>query len=121
VTKELLDSRAGTSETAVEETTGFVAEGDYSLRLYIAGQTPKSLAAIANLKQLCETYLAGRYSIEVIDLLVTPTLAAGDQIVALPTLVRRLPPPLKRVIGDLANTERVLVGLDIRPKDIKSS
>jgi len=82
----------------------------------VAGQTPKSLAAIANLKKLCETHLADRYTIEVIDLLVTPQLAAGDQIVALPTLVRRLPEPLKRVIGDLSNTERVLVGLDIRSK-----
>ncbi|MBB6189339.1 circadian clock KaiB family protein [Rhodanobacter sp. MP7CTX1] len=92
-----------------------VADG-FDLRLYVAGQTPKSLAAISNLKKLCETHLAGRYTIEVIDLLVTPQLAAGDQIVALPTLVRRLPEPLKRVIGDLSNTERVLVGLDIRSK-----
>ncbi|OOG59693.1 circadian clock KaiB family protein [Rhodanobacter sp. C03] len=90
--------------------------GEYNLRLYVAGQTPKSLAAIANLKKLCESNLAGRYTIDVVDLLVTPQLAAGDQIVALPTLVRHLPPPLKRVIGDLSNTERVLVGLDIRPK-----
>jgi circadian clock protein KaiB len=89
---------------------------EFNLRLYVAGQTPKSLAAIANLKALCADHLDGRYALEVIDLLVTPQLAAGDQIVALPTLVRRLPPPLKRVIGDLSNTERVLVGLDIRPK-----
>ena len=88
--------------------------GAYNLRLYVAGQTPKSLAAIANLKAICEDHLSGRYSIEVIDLTVTPQLAAGDQIVALPTLVRTLPPPLKRVIGDLSNTEKVLVGLDIR-------
>jgi circadian clock protein KaiB len=92
-----------------------IQQGTYHLRLYVAGQTPKSLAAIANLKRLSEEHLAGRYTIEVIDLLVTPQLAAGDQIVALPTLVRHLPPPLKRVIGDLSNTERVLVGLDIRP------
>jgi circadian clock protein KaiB len=92
--------------------------GTYNLRLYVAGQTPKSLAAIANLKRICEEYLAGRYTIEVIDLLVTPTLAAGDQIVALPTLVRRLPPPLKRIIGTLADTEKLLVGLDIRPKEL---
>ncbi len=91
-------------------------DGEFNLRLYVAGQTPKSLTAIANLKTLREDHLAGRYNIEVIDLLVTPQLAAGDQIVALPTLVRRLPPPLKRVIGDLSNTERVLVGLDIRPR-----
>lgn len=88
----------------------------YNLRLYVAGQTPKSLTAIANLKRICEDHLAGRYSIEVIDLLVNPQLAEGDQIVALPTLVRRLPPPLKRVIGNLSDTERVLVGLDIRVK-----
>ena len=74
------------------------------------------MAAIANLKRICEQHLAGRYTIEVIDLLVTPQLAAGDQIVAVPTLVRRLPPPLKRVIGNLSDTERVIVGLDIRPK-----
>jgi circadian clock protein KaiB len=91
-------------------------QGVYNLRLYVAGQTPKSLAAIANLKRLCEDHLAGSYTVEVVDLLVTPQLAAGDQIVALPTLVRRLPPPLKRVIGDLSNTERVLVGLDLRPR-----
>jgi circadian clock protein KaiB len=88
----------------------------YNLRLYVAGQTPKSLTAISNLKSICEEHLEGRYEIEVIDLLKTPQLAAGDQIVALPTLVQRLPPPLKRVIGDLSNTERVLVGLDIRSK-----
>ncbi len=88
---------------------------EYNLRLYVAGQTPKSLAAVANLKHLCETHLAGRYTIDVIDLLVTPQLAAGEQYVAGPTLGRRWPPPLKRVIGDLSNTERVLVGLDIRP------
>jgi len=95
--------------------------GAYNLRLYVAGQTPKSLAAIANLKAICEDHLSGRYSIEVIDLTVTPQLAAGDQIVALPTLVRTLPPPLKRVIGDLSNTEKVLVGLDIRPRLVSTS
>ncbi|WP_395677590.1 circadian clock KaiB family protein [Inquilinus sp.] len=95
--------------------------GTYNLRLYVAGQTPKSLAAVANLKRICEEHLAGRYSIEVIDLLVTPQLAAGDQIVALPTLVRRLPPPLKRIIGNLSDTERVLVGLDIRAKGATTS
>src|ERR1700742_1471513 len=90
---------------------------EFNLRLYVAGQTPKSLAAIANLKKICEDNLSGRYSIEVIDLLVTPQLAAGDQIVAIPTLVRRLPPPLKRMIGDLSNSEKVIVGLDPRPVD----
>ena len=88
---------------------------EFNLRLYVAGQTPKSLAAIANLKKICEDNLAGRYRIEVIDLVVTPQLAAGDQIVAIPTLVRRLPPPLKRMIGDLSNSEKVIVGLDLRP------
>jgi circadian clock protein KaiB len=87
---------------------------EYNLRLYVAGQTPKSLAAISNLKTICEEHLAGMYTIEVIDLLVKPQLAAGDQILAVPTLVRRLPPPIKRIIGNLSDTERVLVGLDIR-------
>ena len=88
----------------------------YHLRLYVAGQTAKSLAAVANLRRVCEEHLAGRYEIEVIDLVANPKLAAGDQILAIPTLVRRLPAPLKRIIGDLSNTEKVLVGLDIRPK-----
>lgn len=91
--------------------------GKYELRLYVAGQTAKSITALANLNRLCEEHLAGRYTIEVIDLTRNPQLAAGDQILALPTLVRRLPQPLKRVIGDLSNTERVLVGLDLRPRD----
>jgi len=86
------------------------------LRLYVAGQTPKSLAAMANLKRFCEDHLPGLYAIEVIDLLEHPELAAGDQILAIPTLVRRLPEPLKRIIGDLSSTEKVLVGLDIRGK-----
>ncbi len=89
--------------------------GRYHLRLYVAGQTAKSLAAMANLRRVCEEHLAGRYDIEVIDLLQHPKLAAGDQILAIPTLIRRLPSPLKRIIGDLSNTEKVLVGLDIRP------
>ncbi|GEO99906.1 circadian clock KaiB family protein [Methylobacterium haplocladii] len=90
--------------------------GHYHLRLYVAGQTIKSVTALANLKRVCEEHLAGRYEIEVIDLLKNPQLAAGDQILAIPTLVRRLPEPLKRIIGDLSNTDKVLVGLDIRPK-----
>lgn len=90
-------------------------DAQYALRLYVAGQTPKSLAAIRNLTALCESHLAGRYTIEVIDLRVHPQLAAGDQILALPTLVRHLPAPLTRIIGDLSDTERVLVGLDLRP------
>jgi circadian clock protein KaiB len=86
----------------------------WNLRLYVAGQTPKSIMAFANLKKICEEHLAGKYSIEVIDLLKNPQLAKGDQIIAIPTLVRKLPEPIKKIIGDLANTERVLVGLDIR-------
>ncbi len=89
-------------------------KAEWNLRLYIAGKTPNSVTALANLKQLCEEHLAGRYSIEVVDLLKQPQLARGDQILALPTLVRRLPPPLKKIIGDLSNRERVLVGLDLR-------
>jgi circadian clock protein KaiB len=92
-----------------------VQDGHYNLRLYVAGQTPKSITALANLKTICEEHLAGRYRIEVIDLLQQPQLAAGDQILAVPTLVRRLPEPLKRIIGNLSDRERVLVGLDLRP------
>jgi circadian clock protein KaiB len=91
------------------------AKAEYQLRLYVAGQTPKSFAALANLKRICETHLAGRYRIEVIDLRVQPELAAGDQILAIPTLVRKLPEPIKKIIGDLANEQRVLVGLDLHP------
>ncbi len=87
----------------------------FELRLYVAGQTAKSLAACANLKRICETHLAGQYRIEIIDLIKNPKLAAGDQILALPTLVRRLPKPIKKIIGDLSNEEHVLVGLDVRP------
>ena len=87
----------------------------WELRLYIAGQTPRSVAAFANLERLCEEYLPGRYKIEVIDLMQHPQLAAGDQIVAIPTLVRKLPEPLRRIVGDLSNTERALVGLQLRP------
>ena len=91
-----------------------LTEGVWDLRLYVAGHTPKSLTAFANLKKICEEHLAGKYCIEVIDLLKNPQLAKGDQIIAIPTLVRKLPEPLKKIIGDLADTERVLVGLDIR-------
>lgn len=87
----------------------------WELRLYVAGQTPKSIEAFANLKKICETHLKGKYTIEVIDLLENPELAKGDQILALPTLVRKLPEPIKKIIGTLADEERVLVGLDIRP------
>jgi circadian clock protein KaiB len=87
----------------------------YILRLYVAGQTKKSLAAFANLKKICEEHLCGKYRIEVIDLLENPQLAKGDQILAIPTLVRKLPEPITKIIGDLSNTERVLVGLDLLP------
>lgn len=90
---------------------------EWQLRLYVAGQTTKSAAALVNLKQLCETHLAGRYDIEVIDLLVNPKLAAGDQILAVPTLVRLLPEPMKKIIGSLSDVERVLVGLDLHQVD----
>ena len=92
------------------------SNGDFwQLRLYVAGQTPKSITAFANLKSLCENHMAGKYNIEVIDLLKNPALARGDQILAIPTLVRKLPEPIRKIIGDLSNTERVLVGLDLRP------
>lgn len=87
----------------------------WELRLYVAGQTPKSVEAFGQLKQICEEHLKGRYRIEVIDLLQNPMLARGDQILAIPTLVRKLPPPMKKIIGDFSNTERVLVGLNLRP------
>ena len=87
----------------------------YNLRLYVAGESPKSIAAIANLKKLCESHLAGRYEIEVVDLAKNPGLAQRHQIIAIPTLIRQLPEPLKRIIGDLSNREKVLVGLDIHP------
>ena len=87
----------------------------FLLRLYVAGQTPKCIRAFSNLKRICEEHLVGRYHIEMVDLLENPQLARGDQILAVPTLVRRLPEPIKKIIGDLSNTERVLVGLDLRP------
>jgi len=88
----------------------------WELRLYVAGHTPKSITAFNNLKKICEEHMPGKYHIEVIDLVKNPQLAKGDQILAIPTLVRRFPPPLKNIIGDLSNTLRVLVGLDLRPK-----
>jgi len=94
--------------------SGSRLEKVWQLRLYVAGQTPKSLAAFANLKQICEDHLKGQYRIEVIDLVERPLLSRGDQIVAIPTLVRKLPVPVRKIIGDLSDTERVLVGLDLR-------
>lgn len=101
---------------------GHVREADsgslkrWNLRLYVAGQTPRSMTAFQNLKNICEEYLKGQYHIEVIDLMENPTLARGDQILAIPTLVRKLPQPIRKIIGDLSNTEKVLVGLDIQPR-----
>jgi circadian clock protein KaiB len=92
----------------------------YHLRLYVAGQTRKSVQAIANLRQICEEHLAGRYSIEVVDLLEHPHLARGDQILAIPTLVRKLPEPIRKIIGDLSHAERVLVGLDVAPNPVEN-
>jgi len=91
------------------------AEEIWELRLYIAGQTERTATALDNLKRICEEHLSGRYRLEIVDLLQNPTLARGDQIRAVPTLVRRLPPPVKKIIGDLSNTDRVLVGLNLRP------
>lgn len=90
----------------------------WELRLYVAGRTPKSVAALQNLKKYCETHLRGQYTIEIIDLLVQPQLAEGDQIFAIPTLVRKVPEPIRKIIGDLSNEEKVLVGLDIRPAKV---
>jgi circadian clock protein KaiB len=100
--------------SSAAQRNGYVTPA-FQLRLYVAGQTAKSLAAFANLQHICETHLANRYTIEVIDLLKNPQLAAGDQILAVPTLVRRLPEPIKKIIGDLSNEARVLVGLDVQP------
>jgi circadian clock protein KaiB len=103
-------------ESTIETTENDRPAKTWELRLYVAGQTPKSLAAFANLKEICEQHLAGRYHIEIVDLLKEPQRARDDQILAIPTLVRKLPPPLRKIIGDLSNTERVLVGLDLRER-----
>ena len=94
--------------------SGTAKKPEYQLRLYVAGQTPKSMQALQNLKHLCEEHLEGKYTIDVIDLLVNPQLAEGDQILAIPTLVRKVPVPIRKIIGDLSNEQKVLVGLDIR-------
>jgi circadian clock protein KaiB len=99
------------------DNTAVASEAEFwNLRLYIAGQSPKSTAAIKNLERICERYMPGKYEIEVIDLLQNPQLARGDQILAIPTLVRKLPEPMRRIIGDLSNEEKALVGLDLRPR-----
>jgi circadian clock protein KaiB len=107
-------------KTTSERTDDKSSRAKWELKLYVAGQTAKSLQAFANLKRICEEHLAGEYHIEVIDLMKSPQLAKGDQILALPTLVRRLPEPVRKIIGDLSNTERVLVGLDLRPRTSKA-
>jgi len=111
-------SRDTMSKTARKARDAVSTDGasKYMLRLYVAGQTPKSITAFANLKKLCEEYLPGRYEIEVIDLVENPQLAAGDQIFALPTLVRKLPSPLRRIIGNLSDKEKFLVGMDLKPR-----
>ncbi|MDP9122331.1 MAG: circadian clock KaiB family protein [Acidobacteriota bacterium] len=96
--------------------SGRDSSGFWDLRLYVAGQTPRSIAALANLRRICEEHLAGQYRVEVIDLMSNPQLARNDQILAIPTLVRKLPAPARKIIGDLSQTERVLVGLDFRPR-----
>jgi circadian clock protein KaiB len=106
---------AARNRTTTASKAAKTASGEYLLRLYVAGQTPKSLQAFENLKEICETHLQGRYRIEVVDLIENPALARGDQILALPAVVRQLPPPVKKIIGDFSNAERVLVGLDLRP------
>ena len=111
----MLNLAQNDSEPEPAETDDLSEDETYILRLYVAGQTSKSLAAFANLKKICEEHLSGRYRIEIVDLLENPQLAKGDQILAVPTLVRRLPPPIKKIIGDLSNIERVLVGLDLIP------
>lgn len=103
-----------TTKNRTAKTNAPVAGAEWELKLYVAGQTARSIVALENLKRICEEHLAGRYSIEVVDLSVQPQLAQGDQILALPTLVRRVPVPMRKIIGDLSNKERVLVGLDIR-------
>lgn len=108
--------RSATKKSSVKKSAAKISRSDFFiLRLYIAGQTPNSVTAIANLKKMCEEKLKGKYRIEVVDLLEKPQLAKGDQIIAIPTLVRRLPPPVKKIIGNLSKTDSVFVGLDLQP------
>lgn len=107
-------------KAASERAGGKPLAAKWELKLYVAGQTAKSLQAFANLKRICEEHMAGEYRIEVVDLMKNPQLAKGDQILALPTLVRKLPEPVRKIIGDLSNTERVLVGLDLRARTTKA-
>jgi len=107
-------------KTSTEEFEEAAAKRDpakYVLRLYVTGMTPRSTLAIANVRKLCEEYLTGRYELEVIDIYQQPKLARGEQIIATPTLIKKLPPPLRRLIGDMSDTERFLVGIDLKPKN----
>ncbi|MDB6123895.1 MAG: Circadian oscillation regulator KaiB [Pedosphaera sp.] len=106
-----------TTKTEKKNSSKAPSQEAWELRLYVAGQTSKSVTAFANLKKICEEYIPGKYNIEVVDLLINPTLAKGDQILAVPTLVRKLPVPIRKILGDLSDTERVLVGLDLRQRD----
>ncbi len=111
-----MTAKSESTEKAARSASQPAKPEQWELRLYVAGITPRSIAAFENLKKICEEHLAGRYHIEVIDLLENPKLARGDQILAVPTLVRKLPPPIRKIIGDLSNTERVLVGLNLRQR-----
>ena len=111
-----MKTNTGIKKSTAKERPAKSSGGDFfRLRLYIAGQTPNSVAAIDNLKRICDDKLQGKYRIEVVDLLIKPQLAKGDQIIAIPTLVRKLPPPVKKIIGNLSKTENVIVGLDLQP------
>jgi circadian clock protein KaiB len=116
---KLMDKKVNVKPQPLHRLTAEAEPGNpddsWQLRLYVAGQSAKSLAAFANLKKICEQYLPGRYDIEVVDLLKNPQLAAGDQIIAIPTLVRKLPEPIRKIVGDLSNSQRTLVGLQLRP------
>lgn len=109
--------KKGDATDRFEKAVSRLGEGNYVLRLYVAGTTPRSARAIANLKSVCEEHLAGRYDLEVIDVYQQPTLAKGEQIIAAPTLIKKLPPPVRKLIGDMSDKEKVLIGLDIRKKD----
>ena len=112
--KEVPPASAFSTLSMAEDFNDPLDDETWELRLYVAGQTPKSVTAVANLRKYCEQHLKGRYKLEVIDLLVNPQLAEGDQILAIPTLVRKVPEPIRKIIGDLSNEEKVLVGLDVR-------
>lgn len=110
------NKKAKTAKNEIKAGPSKLKETKYVLRLYVAGTTPNSVRAIENIKRICEEYLKGRYVLEVVDIYQQPVLARGDQIIAVPTLLRKLPPPLRKFIGDMSATERILVGLDLRPK-----